>query len=253
MKVLFVGEGEHEVGSPPHDEEREGLGRARKRRPAVEYAANDVYPAGGVLPILARKVAPSIAPGGLAVRLREITRLSPLKKSGLEAKAKGAVLLARKHQCDGLVIVSDRDGKQDEKRLEQLQSCGALAEQQQIRVACGLAVESIEAWSLGDPGAIAQVLAVDEKAVRKEYPRRHIEALLENSGKEELRPKPLLQQLARLGHQEDGTTFRVEIAERTDTTLLEAACPEGFGAFATALRAAFGPLAGEPHEEDSKA
>lgn len=239
MKVLFVGEGEHEVGSPPHDEQRGGAGKARKRQPVAVYAANDVYPVGGVLPVLARKVAPGIEPEGLAVRLREITRLSPIKKSGLDAKAKGAVLLARKHGCEGLVIVADQDGKLDEKRLDQLQSCASFAEGQGVRVAVGLAVESIEAWSLGDPRAIANVLGVDEGAVRRLYPRKHIEELLENSGKEEHRPKPLMQRLAQLGGRSDGTDLRVEIAGQTDVEVLEAACPLGFALFANSIRSAF--------------
>lgn len=237
MTVLFVGEGECEVGSPPH-EEQQGAGRARQRRPTTIYAAGDAYPAGGVLPVLAQKIIPRIAEGALALRWREITRLSPLKKSGLDAKAKAAVLLARRHGCKGLVLVVDNDGKDDEDRLEKLKECKPLAAGQPV-VACGLAVQSIEAWTLGAPEAIATVLGVGVGTVRKEYPGPHVETLLENSGKEEQRPKGLVSRLAQLGHREDTIEFRREVAEQTDIAALERACPAGFAPFAEELRVAF--------------
>jgi hypothetical protein len=193
------------------------------------------------LPVLARKVIPLISNESLGLRMREITRLSPIKKNGFDAKAKGAVLVARRrYGCDGLVIVSDRDAKDNEARLEKLRCCESLAATEGIRVVCGLAVESIESWTLGAPQAIAQVLDFEERVVRGAYPKAHVETLLTSSGKEEHRAKALVRRLALLGHREDGQDFRREVAELTDVVALERDCPTGFGAFAVSLRAAFG-------------
>lgn len=236
MKVLFVGEGECEVGSPPHEEEK-GAGRARKREPVSVYAPGDAYPAGGVLPVLARKIAPEIAEDSVALRWREISRFSPTGKKGFGAKAMAALVLARRHGCGGLILVVDNDNE-DRQRLPQMETCKPRAEG--VRVACGLAIQAIEAWTLGAPEAIASVLGVDVSGVRRAYPGPAVEKLLESSGKEEQRPKALVNRLAGLGHREDCVEFRRDVAELTDVTALEQACPEGFGAFARAVRDAFG-------------
>jgi hypothetical protein len=106
---------------------------------------------------------------------------------------------------------------------------------------CGLAVESIEAWTLGAPEALAEELAVDVEQVRALYPAGvGVEELYENSGKEQHRPKRLLQRIAQLKHRNDTTAFRQAVAERTAVVALENVCERGFAPFAKKLRGTLG-------------
>ena len=57
------------------------------------------------------------------------------------------------------------------------------------RIVCGVAIESIEAWILGIPTAIASVLDVDIAEVQKHYRLKDVEDLYQNSDKAERRPK----------------------------------------------------------------
>lgn len=151
---------------------------------------------------------------------------------------KAAVLLSdRRYGCRATIFVADRDGK-DERRaqleLGRLQSLKLVSGHAAL---CGLAVESIEAWTLGVPEAIAAELDVTIEAVRARYPAgTHVEALSERSGKPEHRPKALLQRIAQMRHVDDSAEFREAVAARTDIAALELACPQGFGPFAEQLR-----------------
>jgi hypothetical protein len=107
-----------------------------------------------------------------------------------------------------------------------------------------LAIESVEAWTLAVPDKIAEELGVSVELVRKQYPGLHVESMFEQSGKEEHRPKKLLERIAQLKHRADSTAFRQAIAERTEIASLEKACPQGFGPFAAALRTFFQGSAG---------
>src|SRR5437867_544706 len=89
------------------------------------------------------------------------------RKSGYPAKITAAALLAvRKHSCAGTVVVADRDGR--EGRGAEMEEGVQRAGQQfpGHPVAWGLAVESVEAWTLGVPDQIAEELGVDVKLVR---------------------------------------------------------------------------------------
>ncbi len=104
----------------------------------------------------------------------------------------------------------------------------------------GLAIESVEAWTLGAPEKIAEELGVEVELVRQQYPRGvDVESLCENSGKPDHRPKQLLARIARLKNKTDSTEFRAAVAERTDVTRLARARPLGFAPFANRLREAF--------------
>lgn len=213
MRVLFVGEGPHDIGR--HD-----------------HFAPEETAAQGVVQVLSRKVCPHIAEDSPSLRWAEIARFNPAaKKKGFEAKVPAARLLAeRKYDCTAVVLVTDRDG--DRARQEALRSA---AEPHDNTVA-GIAVESIEAWTLGALEAIAAELDLDVNRVRAEYPSTHVESLYEQSGKPELRSKGLLQRIAELARTSDGAELRRRIAERTDVDALARRCPNGFGLFAEALR-----------------
>jgi hypothetical protein len=141
----------------------------------------------------------------------------------------------------GTVVVTDRDADPD--RRAALEAGVARARQlfPGHPIAWGLAVESVEAWTLGSPDAIADELDVEIARVHGEYPRGvPVEALSERSGKEAHRPKRLLERIAQLASRDDSAEFREAVAERTDVAALESACPEGFAPFAGELRVAFG-------------
>jgi hypothetical protein len=137
------------------------------------------------------------------------------KKVGLQHKVAAAVLLSeRTYGCTGTVVVIDRDADES-RRVALVDACE--------RVICahplvsGVAVESIEAWTLGAPEAIAAVLGGDEEGVRKQVPSGGgVEALYQNSGKLEHRPKELLDRIAATEHRVADITLRREVAERTD-------------------------------------
>ena len=58
MKVLFIGEGPHDIGAPNSN-------------------PNQPRPARGTIPILARRVCAGIAPESIALAWREISRFNP--------------------------------------------------------------------------------------------------------------------------------------------------------------------------------
>jgi hypothetical protein len=192
VKVLFIGEGRHDIGdSSP--------------------SPFDPRPAQGTVPTLARRVCRSIAPESVALAWNEIRRFNPdAQKRGFAAKVPAAVLVAeRRLGCSGTVLVADRDG--DANRGSDLAAAVERARRLfgQQAIAWGLAVESVEAWTLAARESIAEELGVAVAAVRQLYPRGvPIEAMSERSGKEDHRPKRLLECIAQLRHRSDSTEFR---------------------------------------------
>ena len=66
--------------------------------------------------------------------------LGPGQRRGLGGKAAAAVLLAKRHGCEGVVVVVDRDAKDDD-RIGQLRTADGIAQGQGVRIASGVAVE----------------------------------------------------------------------------------------------------------------
>lgn len=224
MKLLFIGEGRHDIGDP--------IPNAYDPRPAL-----------GAIPGLARRICPEIDAESVALAWTELIRFNPsARKRGFPAKIVAAVLLAvRKFGCAGTVLVADRD--RDEGRLSAMEEGTERAREQfpDHPTAWGLAVESVEAWTLGAPDKLAEELGVTLEEVQQTYPVGvHVESLYERSGKEDHRPKQLLERIASLDYREDCTDFREAVAERTDVAVLEQACPQGFAPFAERVRRAFG-------------
>jgi hypothetical protein len=154
------------------------------------------------------------------------------------------------YECCGTICVVDCDGNPD--RLDELhegRDRGIVALSATHKVACGVAIESIEAWTLGDSQAIAEELRVPETKVLDQLPKgKSIEELKESSGREDYRPKCLLKRITDLDHCEDSTEFREAVAGRTDVVRLEQACPRGFKPFADEIRREFGAAEVMPSE-----
>lgn len=213
------------MGEGPHD-----IGR---QAPSL----GEPGPAGGVVATLARRVVPAIAGDSPALRWTELSRFHPsARKSGLEAKVAAAILISqRRLGLAGTICVVDRDGDTD--RLAALRAGrerGLASAAPGHAVVCGVAVESIEAWTLGARAALATELGLEISALSSHLPS-DIEALREQSGKQEKRPKALLQRLAGLVHRQDGEALRTAVAERTDLQELIRRCPQGFAPFAAEL------------------
>ncbi len=224
MILLFIGEGRHDIGDS----------RPNPFEPR---------PAEGTIPTLARRICPNIASESVALAWTEIRRFNPsAQKRGYPAKIAAAVLLAsRRFHCAGTAVVADRDGYAD--RQPEMEAGVERARQlfPDHPAVWGLAVESVEAWTLGVPHRIAEELEVEVGPIRALYLRGiHVESLSEQSGKPDHRPKQLLERIAEYKHRRDSTEFRQAIAERTEAEELAQACPEGFGPFAERFRAAFG-------------
>ncbi len=233
MKVLFVGEGNHDIG-------------------AAEASWGQPRPARGVVPVLAHRACPSIQIKGvdstakkeadsIALSWHDIPRFSPKGRKGFEARVAAAMLLSsRRFDCAGTVCVSDQDGDTDRPTaLQRGKQTGLAQVGAHHAIAVGVAVESIEAWTLGAPEAIAEELDLPLARVQSALPSKHVESLRESSGKDEHRPKALISRLAALVHREDSTALRCAVAARTNIDSLRRACPEGFDAFARELKNAF--------------
>jgi hypothetical protein len=230
VKVLFIGEGRHDIGESDNN-------------PQLPRAAR------GTVPTLARRACGAIDKESIAVAWREIHRFNPTaKKRGYPAKISAAVLISiRKFHCEGTIFVADRDGDRD--RQSELEKGTENTSQlfPQHPTAWGLAVESVEAWTLGAQVEIAQELGVSVDLVLRQYPAGiHVEELSDRSGKPDHQPKKILERIAQIKHSEDCLEFRESIAIRTDVAALAKACPQGFAPFLQRLRKVFGPVPDSP-------
>lgn len=220
MKVLFVGDGSHDVGTP-------------------EFSPQP-RTASGVVATLCRKIVPSISMDSQSLAWREIPLFGLVKKRGLEHRLVAAKEIATRHGCQATIAVADADGDA-QRRLASLKSG-----QQSIQksdpshpVAVGVAVESIEAWTLGDSRAIATILELEHSEVERQYRPSRVEELNNNSEKPEKQSKVILKRLAEMKHRAASTDFRVEVAERSDPATLRQNCPLGFAPFADELKMRF--------------
>lgn len=206
-----MGEGPHDVG-----------------RPAA--SPQDASAAAGVVPALARRIVPGLSSESLAVRWTELPRFHPFaQKRGYEARVAAALLISqRKYRLDGTICVADQD--RDKDRLAAMQAGrdrGLELVGAPHAAVCAVAVESIEAWTLGARSALASELRLDPRELRDKLPA-DVESLTEQSGKPEKRPKRLLAQLAEQAHRTDCADLRTRIAEQTDVEELASACRQGF-------------------------
>lgn len=220
MKVLFVGEGPHDIGR-------------------TEYGT-EFTPADGIVSTLCKRISPNISNESASISLRRLTAYSPSKKAGLDHKLRIATELAKRRGFGGTIaVVDDDNGKHG--RLEQLKdgqrSC--LNDDPNHRIAVGVAVKSIEAWVLADPKALAQCLGKSVGEVEQKYRPGNVEQFHDQSGKPEYHSKKLLEDIARMDHKEDCTEWRVDVVALADVATVERHCPSGFKPFADDVRRHF--------------
>ncbi len=229
-RVLFIGDGDHDIGKP-------------------EWPTDDAFPARGVVPRLAERVTAIDCRGSVAMhwahpKLARFPVARPTKTRGYEAKLRAARLHVERGTLavEGIVCVVDEDKKPERRALPG--DAHALTTER-CPIVGGVAVQSIEAWTLGALTALAGVLGTTVQELRRACPSGPVEDLYDRSGKDERRSKSLLNELAgRFGRRRDSLELREEVAERTDMAELVKTCPTGFAPFAAALRRVFGPPVG---------
>lgn len=227
MKILFVGEGDHDIGG-------------------ASETGGDRAP-NGVVPTLAHRVCPNInlRDGSASKSWQSIPVLLKDRSPGSTRyrKARNAVTYSHSQGFDGTVVVIDRD--RDENKAQEIRdglNRGAQLAGDGHLVAGGVAVESIEAWTLGAPTAICQELNVSVKQLMSVYKPARVERdLYANSKKPAKNSKSVLRKVCELGNQTPTADFRRRVAAVTDVAELERNCPEGFAQFANELLKAFGP------------
>ncbi len=148
-------------------------------------------------------------------------------RHGYAGKVLAAMTEADIEGFDGLIFVMDRD--RDTDRLSELRSGLQAAREAEIPIptALGLCIETVEAWLLADPAAVAEVLEVpkdqippnpeklDGKESSGQHPKDIIALLIEKSPKEDL----------------DLGQVYGDIAESADLDTVAKACPKGFAAY----------------------
>ena len=147
----------------------------------------------------------------------------------------GIIALLTFQEVDTVVAVVDEDN--DPSRRDLIDA--ARAEASGVPAVMGVAVRSIEAWTLGAVTALAAELRTTATRLRSKY-AAPVEQLYEGSQKPELRSKQLLKALAdELAHRPDCLELREAVAAATDIDELCHHCPAGFARFVADLRAHF--------------
>lgn len=187
-------------------------------------------------------MVPTISDESASYRWKDIPVLDKRdKRRGWAAKVKRAIALASRKGFDATICVVD-EGQRESGRLAEMREgveLGLTLADTSHKVALGVAVRTIEAWTLGAPTALCSVLHIDQERLREVYDERHVEDFHPDSGRPEYRSKEHIDRLAELCGEQDSTAFRVRIAEATSVKELEHRCPKGFKPFADQLRATF--------------
>lgn len=220
MKILFVGEGVHDLN----------------RRDWTQ----DFGKADGVVAELLRRACPdAVGDESISVpwKSKALTVLS--KKRGISPrvhKLQLAVEFAKRQNCAATVAVYDDDNR--EGRADALIDAGTEVTRSHPdhRVITGVAVRTIEAWCLGAVSALAEVAGVpaDEIDRRRRKSPEDLDSDDSPSGKGS---KTILDDIAKAcGETKAHAEFRAEVARRTDVEELARNCPRGFGPFLRQVR-----------------
>lgn len=163
----------------------------------------------------------------------ETRTLTSIRKhgQGYAGKIRAAMTQADIEAFDGLVFVMDRDCVPE--RLSELRS-GIQAGREAgvpIPTVLGLCVETVEAWLLGDPAAVAEILEIPKDQIPLN-PESF--AGKENSGQH---PKDVMTVLMDQSPKRapDPTQVYGDIASVADLETVAKACPKGFAPFRKAL------------------
>lgn len=123
---------------------------------------------------------------------------------------------------DAVVFVIDEDG--DVTRRTQIDAAQASLEVSTLNRACGVAIQTFDAWMLADVAAWSELIgeapemSPDPESIRA--PKDHCEELVRRL------PTPTTRSAA---YVDVASLCRIEVVERR--------CPKGFGEFATRVRA----------------
>jgi hypothetical protein len=131
---------------------------------------------------------------------------------------------------DAVVVLVDRDGAKNDRRLSDMQQGRNEYGESQLPCALGVAVETFDAWMIADPHGIAAANGDAEKAHAKpeetRLPKDVADAIFGTSGGTGL-----------------GPVYAV-VAENANLANLEKACPRGFKPFADEVRRRIAPAIG---------
>lgn len=223
--ILFVGEGVTDVGA-------EG-GPSAVQTTAPRDGSDEGRPR-GVIPILVLRVLacarcqPSLR---LAAKSRFLRRMHG---RGFARKVKAAMVDAVRDRAIAVVVVADRGGERNRKRLEEMKKGRDDAAQDGINVpaALGLAVEELEAWLLADETAISATTGMTLAGALPDP-------------ESDNNPKSTLSRLySQATARKDRWRLHEAIADGIDLDSLARRCPRGFSPFQQEILERLSHLAG---------
>jgi len=204
QRFLIVGEGPQDIG--------------RKAHPAANDAV-DYQGAVAELTLSCLHEAGGIPREAIQLDTSTIRNLR-LHAGGWTRKVSAWMTQAQQDSYDALFIVIDRDG--DKTRIQEMR-LGRERSEETIPTALGCAVETLEAWLLGDGEQLCECLGIR----RDDIPSRP--ESLDGPPGSKSHPKTFLHSL--LAHIEAKGIIYQEIAKRTRIGILCRTCPEGFGMY----------------------
>src|SRR5258705_10100661 len=225
MRIFLVGEGPHDIGDLAGDPGFRG-GQPGFLQPIVEKIVG------------ARAVF-----DGSKVALLGKRRVSR-RKEALEAQAELAAVLAVNAESELLVFVKDLDGGRGPRRRnpaadvqemsDEIRRGSDFSSDDELICVPGIACRTIEAWALGDGGAIAVACGLGE-AARPPDGKAPEELWGKPRDPTSNHPKMVLRRI--VGEKPARDDFAA-IAEHADVDTIRGSCPISFEPFAAALEAA---------------
>jgi hypothetical protein len=213
--IYLVGEGQNDIG---------------------DLALEPVYQRGreGFLQPIIRRVVSDARIDGTKITALGKERVSGVRDA-LGRKAAQAVALARYFAADALVFVTDLDKSRKSKdvRTEYRSKVDAITTGftgAEIPCIAGVPARTVEAWVLGDLGALSRVL----RSGPPQIPRSPEELWGEPHNPRSNHPKMVLQRCC--GGDIPGDLYS-EVASVADLDVLERECPVSFAPFVSELRA----------------
>jgi len=148
---------------------------------------------------------------------------------GYAMRVRLAMINAKAFSYDGVIAVVDRDGKCNKDRIKELREGRDRAHEYGSLIPCalGVAIETIEAWILGDREALKQGLGFSPAR-----PVAHPEKIWGNEGSGN-HPKDRIRDLFAQDDSERSDPEMVrDVVSLADPATLKRTCPAGFAPFA---------------------